>query len=389
MAFCKYCGRKLADNEVCTCPDAVRAAAAEAQSSAREIAAGAAQTADNAQNYASQATEGVQNYAAQTVDYAQNYAVQATDNAQNYASQTMDYAQNYALQTAGNMQNYAGQAGVPTQASSGGFMGFVKKYLLFICIGGGVLVAGIVLLLIFTLGGSGGGYKAPVENLVKEINKAESADYMSLYDVSYPSELKKLYQSFYALLESENPLESNRERVQEYFADLKDEYSDWKLKFEYADEIDPMSKTELNTVKKSLTNKENLNYYIERIEDREDDIVDDFVDYYDANEKDVRNYLKSVKEYLKNMKEAEVTEGYLVKGRYIITSGGEEINKTDTVTMYVIKLNGEWVLYGVKKGSPYFKEGSKYDSYKYVKFLHDFISGNNFYVNNTIPPYSY
>ena len=359
MAFCKYCGRQLTDGEVCTCEGAVKAAASAAQS----MVSNAAQTADNAQNYGAQAAGNVQDYAAQTAANAQNYAVQPAN-----------YGQDYTVPAA--------------SGSSGGLGAFVKKYLLFICIGGGVLVAGIVLLLILTLGGGSGGYKAPIEKLVKEINKGESVDLIDLYTSTYPSELAGLYKSFYELMGSEDPLEDQKERMADNFADLKDEYPGWKIKFEYSDsEPAAMGKTDLKTVKNRIADKENLEDYIERLEDREDDYVDQLVDAFDADEKAVRAYYKSARQYIESLKKAEISEGLEVKGRFVITNDGEEINKTDTLTLYIVKINNEWLFYSYKKGEPDFKSGSKYDSYSYVSFLSEILYET--YRRNYLPPFSY
>lgn len=358
MAFCKYCGRQLADGEVCTCEGAVRAAASAAQN----VAPGAAQTVGNAQNYA-----------AQTADNVQNYAAQAADNVQNYAVQTANYGQNYAAPA--------------VSGSAGGFGAFVRKYLLFICIGGAVLVAGIVLLLVFTLGSGSGGYKSPIEKMVKEINKGESADYIDLFTSAYPSELSGLYKSFYALMESEDPLENSKERMMDDFADLKDEYPDWKIRFEYSDDAEPMSKSDLRTVKNRIADKDEIEDYLERLEDREDDYIDQIVDAFDADEKAARSYYKSAVQYLENLKKAEISEGYEVKGRFVITNGSEEINKTDTLTMYIVKINSDWVIYSYKRGEPEFKSGSKYDSYSYVRFISEILYET--YSRNFRPPVTY
>ena len=250
---------------------------------------------------------------------------------------------------------------------------------LLIKIGCGVAVVILLLILKSLFSAS---YKTPINNIVSAINKGKKADYLTLYNAGLPKNLAKLNKEFYTTL-YEDSLEDKNDDISDAFEELKDKYPKFKIKFDI-DSKEKLTKTELSEFKDELeeADLEDLDDTIDEIEDEIDDKAEDLADMLDVSESDLKKVLKDYIKYLKSFKKIKITAGYKVRGQYILKNGGDEINKTDKVTMYIVKMNGNWVILSTKNGEK-FRFDSEKKSYDRVRFLHDYI--NIFYENAAAP----
>ncbi len=250
---------------------------------------------------------------------------------------------------------------------------------LLIKIGCGVAVV-ILLLILKSLFSSS--YKTPINNIVSAINKGTKADYLTLYNAGLPKNLAKLNKEIYTTFD-EDRLEDKDDDVKDAFEELKDKYSKVKIKFVY-DSKEKLSKTELNEFKDDLEEGdfEDITDMIDDIEEELDDKGEDIADMLDISESDLKKVVKDYIKYLKTFKKIKITAGYKVRGQYVLKNGGDEINKTDKITMYIVKLNGDWVILTTKNGEK-FRFDSDKKSYDKCRFLHDYI--NIFFENAAAP----
>ena len=250
---------------------------------------------------------------------------------------------------------------------------------LLIKIGCGVAVV-ILLLILKSLFSSS--YKTPINNIVSAINKGTKADYLTLYNAGLPKNLAKLNKEVYTTL-YEDRLDDKNDDIKDAFEDLKDKYPKFKIKFVY-DSKEKLSKTELREFKDELEEGdfEDISDMIDEIEEEIDDHAEDLADMLDISESDLKKVMKDYIKYLKTFKKLKITAGYKVRGQYVLKNGGDDINKTDKVTMYIVKLNGNWVIL-TTKNSEKFRFDSEKKSYDKVRFLHDYI--NIFFENAAAP----
>ncbi len=247
----------------------------------------------------------------------------------------------------------------------------------------GAGIAGI-LLIIFIASLFSASYKTPIKNIVKAINKGAKADYLTLYNASLPKDLASLNKEFYTKLYSDN-LEDKNDDLKDKWEELKDKYPKFKISFKY-DSKEKLSKTDLKEIKDELEEGDfdDLTDMIDDIEEEIDDNLEDLADALDVEEKDLSKFFKNYIKYLKGFKKIKVSKGYKVRGQYIVKNGGDEINKTDKVTMYILKINGEWVIFTTKDGNRFTFDSDK-KSYDKINFLRQYL--NIFYENAIVPDF--
>ena len=350
MAYCRFCGKQLADGEACDCEGAKAEAAKNEVSEAVSEVAG-------------EAKEAVGNAAGEVEGAVENTAQRTADDVQNAISESIGQAREKITQGAASAVS--------------GLSGFFEKNKGLAKIAGIACAAVVVIVLLIALFG-GNGYKEPIDALVKEINRGEKTDYVSLISAGMPSDLVKVNKLYYGKVMADST-ENKDDDLKDAFEDLEDECKKWKIVFKY-DKKEKMTKRELEKYQDSYDPDD----YEDMLDDLDDldDVIEDYAKIYDADEDDVEDYMKALIKYLKGFKKINISKGYKVKGCYILKDGSEEVNKTNKVTLYVVKLNGDWVVIGSKDGDR-FAFDSKDDGYKETRFLSTFI--NSFYPSKMIP----
>lgn len=350
MAFCRFCGKKLADGEACTCEDALAQAANDA---AQRAAAGISDAADTAAEQIDEVKDAVE-------DQTKDTAADTFD----AIGAGIDQAKDKITQGAASAVN--------------GMAGFFQKNK------GIALIAGIacalILCIVVFVSLFGKKYMKPIDSLVKEINRGQKTDYISLINAGLPKDLAKVNKIFYGKVKADST-EDKDDDLKDAFEDLEDEFSKWKIEFE-DDKIEKLSQRELEKYQDQYEDADNIEDILDELEDDLDDAIEEYAKWYDADEDDVEEYFKAMIKYLKGFKKIKITKGYKVKGSYILYDKGEKVNKTNKVTLYVLKFNGNWVVFGSKDNEQFMFDSGE-DGYKETRFLSEFING--FYSTKFIP----
>lgn len=154
-------------------------------------------------------------------------------------------------------------------------------------------------------------------------------------------------------------LEDNNDYLEDRYDNLDDEYDSWKLTFEMKSK-ERMDEDDLEDIEDSCNDY--FDDYLDSLIDYYEDILDDgdfedLADNFDITEKQAKSYVNALVNHYKAHEDVKITDGYEIKGKFIIKTDDDEY-KTDTVTICVVKINGDWAYAGVVKGSVYFNTSS-------------------------------
>lgn len=202
--------------------------------------------------------------------------------------------------------------------------------------------------------GGGGGYMGPVEDWMSFVNKrnTDAIDLMTLFNPDFSSkELDNLIDLAidYSGDEYEDYMEEMAEEIEDTYDDAEDEFEGWKISFEEksADEIKSKDLKEYNEYIEDYY-KDYLEDTVDDLEDalEEEDDIEEFADEMEISEKEAKKYIEAMIDYMKAYEEIEATEGYEVKGKFILKSDGDEY-KTEYISFIVLKIDGSWVYWGL------------------------------------------
>lgn len=187
--------------------------------------------------------------------------------------------------------------------------------------------------------GMGGGYKKPIKDLVGLMNK-ENTDIGKFIEATLPDMFVDAYHTGVPILSEfesfEDTLEEAKEGLEDSYDDWVDLYGkNWKVSYEITDE-EQLSKSELKAIKN--------NY-----KDWEDILADADEDSYfyatlngELNAKTMDKYDKMISTLRKELKSVKITDGYVLDVE--LTIEGKEDYDSVELNLYVIKLNGKWVI---------------------------------------------
>lgn len=208
----------------------------------------------------------------------------------------------------------------------------------------------------------GGGYTSPVDDWMSFVNK-RNTDAMDMMTLSSPGFASKEFDSLISMTkklagdEYEEYMEEMADEIEDTYDDAEDEFEGWKISFEEksADEIKSKDLKEYNEYIEDFY-KEQLKDVVDEMEDalEEADDLEDMADDLDISEKEAKKYINAMIDYMKAYEDIEATEGYEVKGKFILKSDGDEY-KTEYISFIVLKIDGSWVYWGL----------SEYDSLKF------------------------
>lgn len=208
----------------------------------------------------------------------------------------------------------------------------------------------------------GGGYMGPVDDLMNAVNKKET-DPMKLMMVMAPDfaagEMESVVKAFMKMSDDmEDYLEEAAKDMEDTYDDIEDEFDKWKISFEEK-KSEKIEKDDLEDYADEIEDyyKDNFKSTVKEMEDAldDDDMLEEFADMLDIDEKDAKNLIKSMIKYMQAYEELKVTAGYEVKGKFILKSG-KDTYETDTVKFVVLKINGSWVYMGITDGSVVFED---------------------------------
>lgn len=107
----------------------------------------------------------------------------------------------------------------------------------------------------------------------------------------------------------------------------------------------------------------------------DDDEIEEYADKWGVSEEQTRKIVKEWIAYMEEYEELKVTDGYKVKGKFILKSEGNEY-ETDYMEFEVLKINGTWVYMGLL-------------DYNYLWFEGDDTSGFTFFFDYLLYPEFY
>lgn len=235
-----------------------------------------------------------------------------------------------------------------------------------------VVIIGIIAGIVIAVSGAGKGYMKPINNIVDEINKGDDANFLNLTMAGMPDFLSKL--GDVAKTIDPDGYEDQQERFADKFESLLDEYSKFKISFDVSS-AERLDKDDLKDYEEGYADlwDDYFEDIVEKIDDYDSDDYEDLADVFDVSVKEAKKLVSQYKDYYTTFKKIKVTDGYKVKGKYVISDGKETLNKTDSGTMYILKINGEWTIAAFKEGTSFYFDSSE-DGYKYYNFLQEYLN---------------
>lgn len=209
----------------------------------------------------------------------------------------------------------------------------------------------VVILIVVLSSALGGGYKAPIKNLVNNFNRGNTnvEDYLSCVA---PKFAVSTYSDVYDLIKSvdkdviEDFDEEVKDSFEEFFDEAEDTFGkDYRLSYEIkdAERLDKDEIEDLQEVYEDLFDMidDNIDY---EDEDIYEDLADELEDYYDLelSNSQITKLRKIVISFMDNLDNFKIQDAYEVKLKLVI-EGKDDSEKT-TVTIYVIKVNGQWFI---------------------------------------------
>lgn len=210
-------------------------------------------------------------------------------------------------------------------------------------------------------------YLNPVKDICKEINKGMKSDYVSLETAGLPSECVSILKKI-AKLNPEKMDASDISSKNQYDA-LLTEYPNLQISFEAASK-EKMQKEDRRVIKQrydGLWNKY-FRQFRHRVEmtSPKDEALGKYSDLLGVDENEYYSVLGKISKYLEQFEDAKVSKGYKITGCYVLKNGDLEIDRTEPVTISMIKLNGKWVIDSYSKTATFTK--------KVAYFLNEYIS---------------
>lgn len=198
----------------------------------------------------------------------------------------------------------------------------------------------------------GGGYMGPVEDWMNFVNK-RNTDPIDALTVMAPGFSAKEFESYMSAIEKvmgdeyEDYMEEAAESIEESYEEAEDEFEKWKISFEEksADELKSKDLKDYNETIEDYY-KDYLEDTVDELEDLLEDDLEDFAEELDISEKEAKSVINGMIDYMKAYEEIEATEGYEVKGKFILKSDGDTY-ETDYIKFIVLKVDGSWVYWGL------------------------------------------
>ena len=224
-------------------------------------------------------------------------------------------------------------------------------------------------------------YMDPVNDFIKLVNKRE-VDALALKNAFIPDFATKKYNKIMGYFEKsdvfQEELEWENESLEDIYEECEEEFGDWKISFEEKS----AQKIEDNNLKEYSTYVED--YYEDYMEDFQDELEDmleddDDIEYYadvwELSEEQTHKIFEAWISYMEEYKDAKVSAGYEVKGKFILKSEGDEY-ETDYMKFVVLNINGSWVYWGL---SDYSYLGFEGDDYSRFTFFFNYLRSSKYY----------
>lgn len=186
----------------------------------------------------------------------------------------------------------------------------------------------------------GNGYKKPVDEVVKLLNRQDT-NVENYINAAFPPFVGNAYKEcldiFSDMDEVQDTLDELEDEFDIAFEELEDEYGD-HLKFKYTiEDKEELSKKELSEIRSFLKDVRDLldqqagkdSYLYEMLED-------------ELSSKSMKQYEQMVSDLVKNLRELKVTKGYAVE--ITVTLKGSYDEDEEDLECCLVKINGKWCI---------------------------------------------
>lgn len=219
----------------------------------------------------------------------------------------------------------------------------------------GLVIAVLVLILAVAIGVAvfllmSNSYKKPVNDLTNAVNKKET-NLDSLVNAALPDFAAASYKKAVKILKTSDDFSDMYDEAGEALSEMYDELDDsydagWKIKFDYGDK-EKIEAEDLASIGESYADLYDM--YFEDICDEisEYDKYDyeDMADSLGISTSKAKEFCRIAVSFMKEFDGITATEGYVLTGRFVLSdSKGVTLDKTDKMTIQVIKLNGDWTI---------------------------------------------
>lgn len=215
-------------------------------------------------------------------------------------------------------------------------------------IGGAAVV--VILLVCLLISSLGGGYKSPINDLVKALNK-ESTNYEDFVNAVAPDFVATACVDLVDLIRDvdadviEDFEEDLTDSLEDGYDDWADDYGDnWRISVDFRDE-EELDEDELEEIQELYEDfYDSLDDMDLDDEETYEDLADYLEDYYDMELSDSQiNKLQKICEaLLGEFEDVEVTEGYVLDVK--LTIEGREDDDDEKMDITVICVNGSWCI---------------------------------------------
>lgn len=223
---------------------------------------------------------------------------------------------------------------------------------------------GVAVLLVVILAAKalfGGSYKDPIKSLCKSLNKQET-NLDKYADVVLPKFAMDAYKDAMKVLkksdDGDDAMDEIEESLEGIYDGFEDEYGDhWKVSYEISKKT-KLDKDELEDIQDAYSD---LRDYLDYIDE---DTIDELVDEDYISKSDGKTLEKCIEKLDKGLKKIKVSKGYKVKAKLKIK--GDDDDDKETMEIYVIKVDGKWVVDITNGGS----SSSLYSYLSYLSYLY-------------------
>lgn len=215
----------------------------------------------------------------------------------------------------------------------------------------GIAVLALILIVVLLSSLLGGGYKAPLKKLVNNFNK-QSTNVESYLSCVAPGFAVDLYKDIYGIIKSadKDVIEDFDEAIADAFEDFYDSAEDavgdhFKMTYEIRD-AERLSDRDIKDLQDEYEDlfdliDDNFDY---EDKDTYEDFAEDLEDYADISlsSSQIRKLQSSVESFMRSLENFKIQDAYEVKIRLEVK--GEDDSEKETITVYVIKVNGDWFI---------------------------------------------
>ena len=215
-------------------------------------------------------------------------------------------------------------------------------------IGGAAVV--VILLLCLLVSSLGGGYKSPINDLVKALNK-ESTNYEDFVNAVAPDFVATACVDLVDLIRDvdadviEDFEEDLTDSLEDGYDDWADDYGDnWRISVDFRDE-EELDEDELEEIQELYEDfYDSLDDMDLDDEETYEDLADYLEDYYDMELSDsqIKKLQKICEALLGEFEDVEITEGYVLDVK--LTIEGREDDDDEKMDITVICVNGSWCI---------------------------------------------